>query len=117
MHARSGGARGFSDFNTLDVAGGTRRSFLNYARAEGEGLHVVWLDGADQLLRYLRMQHGSSRGISAPPMGSSRSEEWCASSSIIERQIKSGVAIQAMDWRHVTEARSSIRSSRRLPGS
>jgi hypothetical protein len=28
MDARSGGARGFSDFNTLEVAGGARRSFL-----------------------------------------------------------------------------------------
>jgi hypothetical protein len=28
MYARSRGARGFSDFNTLEVSGGTRRSFL-----------------------------------------------------------------------------------------
>ncbi|KAF7155830.1 hypothetical protein CNMCM5623_008710 [Aspergillus felis] len=69
MHTGTGGARGFSDFHTLDVAGGTRRSFLitQCKSAEGEGQEGVWSDGEDQLLRYLRMmQHRNRRGPQRP---------------------------------------------------
>jgi hypothetical protein len=64
MHTGTGGARGFSDFNILEVAGGTRRSFLitQCNIADGEGKDLVWLDGAGQLLSHLRMQHGNRRG-------------------------------------------------------
>jgi hypothetical protein len=71
MHTATGGARGFSDFNTLEVAGGTRRSFLitQCKSSQGEGQHEVWVDGASQLLRYLRSQHGNRRVPQRPAYG------------------------------------------------
>jgi hypothetical protein len=60
MHTQTGGARGFSDFNTLDLNGARRRSFLitQCKSALGEGKPGVWEDGAEQLLRYFKLQHG-----------------------------------------------------------
>ncbi|GIK05347.1 hypothetical protein Aspvir_009454 [Aspergillus viridinutans] len=71
MHTGTGGARGFSDFNTLEVAGGTRRSFLitQCKSADGEGQESVWSDGAGRPLRYLRTQHGNRRGLQRPVYG------------------------------------------------
>lgn len=58
----------FSDLNTLEVAGGTRRSFpiTQCKAADGEGKELDLLDGASQLLRYLSMQHQNRRAPRRP---------------------------------------------------
>ncbi|RHZ58681.1 hypothetical protein CDV55_102127 [Aspergillus turcosus] len=57
------------DFNTLDLTGGTHRSFLitQCKSAEGEGKEGVWEDGAEQLLKYLKMQQGKRRASNSAP--------------------------------------------------
>jgi hypothetical protein len=118
MHTSTGGARGFSDFNTLEVAGGTRRSFLitQCKSSLGEGQREVWLDGAVQLLRYLRAQHRGRRGSQRVlPMASSPSEEGCASSNMIGRRTNSGVGARAAQFPTATVIEISIFLGERLP--
>ncbi|EAW16931.1 uncharacterized protein NFIA_002830 [Aspergillus fischeri NRRL 181] len=71
MHTGTGGARDFSDFHTLAVAGRTRHSFLitQCKSPDGEGKKSVWADGEAQLLRYLRMEHSNRRGPQRPAYG------------------------------------------------
>ncbi|RLL95705.1 hypothetical protein CFD26_104820 [Aspergillus turcosus] len=84
-------------FGQLRKAHWIRRFGLSKKRsgsAEGEGKHVVWLDGADQLQGYLSCSMETGAPLNAP-MESSQFEEGCASSSTIVPQTQSGVGVQA----------------------
>ncbi|RHZ63444.1 uncharacterized protein CDV56_107740 [Aspergillus thermomutatus] len=104
MHRQYGGKRGFSDFHTMSVAGGTRRSFLitQCKSAKGEGKDGVWDDGAEQLQRYLGTKHGMRPTAQRPAYGilarglrgTSRTQSFKAQIETAEALKLAGIAVK-----------------------